>query len=508
MNKVLYLGNNDEDTDRRVSVLATTHNTINHGLISQADFVPDRDGFYHTTILDIPFGAIVKLAEYFDQIILLDQPISQWTNWKPLLSTIKIMEEIDHRGYDVVYKDNANVLAAQSIDKLTTENKSFCIYPWINFTEENGTTRLCPRARANVTTPDKIVDWKTNPDYQAIRQKMLAGERIPEHCGFCYEEYEDKGIESYRQFETRDWINKLNIQSFEDLDKITHPYLYELRLSNKCNLMCRGCRPAYSHRIEAEFKQHNITFSKWVNDTEQYQYSNIDRIDINTLSPLSRIYLTGGDPTVIPEVLTFMERCIAANKTDFELTFGTNGQKISQRFLNLCNQFSVVNFSISLDGYGRVNDYWRWGSDFDTIIKNIKLLKSHGHRISINCVPGIYNVTNLHLLYEFLDRELPDTSVYVQINYVEHQSPFIHPNVEMALDSLARCMKTNMYMSDGKSNKSAIDSMYEYYKTNPTFDVEKLRKFFEFNDKLDAARNSQLGDYIPELEAVRHLINK
>ena len=218
------------------------------------------------------------------------------------------------------------------------------------------------------------------------------------------------------------------------------------------------------------------------------------------------MYLTGGDPTVIPEVFTFMERCIDAGKIDFEFTLGINGQKISDKFLSLTDHFTNLNFSISLDGYGRVNDYWRWGSDFETIIKNTKLLQSRGHNISINTVPGIYNVTNLHLLYEFLDLEFPHTSVYTQINQLKDQSPYNHPNVELCLESLEKCKQTKMYLSDGKSNKSAIDSLYQHYSNNPVCDLESLRGFFAYNDQLDRARNSKLGDYIPELEECRQLL--
>ena len=37
-------------------------------------------------------------------------------------------------------------------------------------------------------------------------------------------------------------------------------------------------------------------------------------------------------------------------------------------------------------------------------------------------------------------------------------------------------------------------------------DVEKLTKFFEYNDNLDRLRNSKLQDYIPELEEKRKLL--
>jgi uncharacterized radical SAM superfamily Fe-S cluster-containing enzyme len=500
--KILCLGNNDTDTDTQVSCLALQHQTINHGLVTDLEFVPQLPGYYHTTILDITFGGIIQLSQHFDQVIMLDQPQSQWTHWKPLLTTYKVMVELEKQGITTVYRNNSNIQKYKLFDNIVIENKSFCIYPWIEMTEDEGVLTPCARSLKTVTTLAKLKSWKDDPDYNALRQKMLAGERIPDYCSVCYD-YEDRGIESYRQFETKDWISKLDINSIDDLEKITHPYYYEVRLSNKCNIKCRSCCPQHSHLIAKEFKKFNIIYPGSLKDTI---YSTLDHIDINTLSKKSRVYLTGGEPTIISDVYTFMQKCIDAGKTDYHLTMCTNGMKISDKFLSLANQFSDTNFSFSLDGFGQVNDYWRSGSDWDTIIKNAHLLESHGHTISINTVPGIYNVTNLHLLFEFLDREFPKSTIYLQINHLGPQSAFNHPYPELVLESMKRCKETKVYYSDGKSNKSCIDSLYNHYSKNPVCDLDSLREFFTYNDRLDEVRGVRLGDFIPELEASRLLL--
>jgi len=121
-------------------------------------------------------------------------------------------------------------------------------------------------------------------------------------------------------------------------------------------------------------------------------------------------------------------------------------------------------------------------------------------------VPGIYNVTNLHLLFEWLDIEFPETSIYLQFNYFKPQSAFNHPNHDMVMESMRRCMNTQVYLADGKSTKTGIDSIFNHYNNQPNCDVESLREFFNFNDKLDLVRNTKLIEYIPELEACRHLL--
>jgi sulfatase maturation enzyme AslB (radical SAM superfamily) len=218
------------------------------------------------------------------------------------------------------------------------------------------------------------------------------------------------------------------------------------------------------------------------------------------------VYFQGGEPTIMPEVIDFLKQCIKKNKTDFNLTMCTNGVKLTSKFLDVLKHFSKVSFSFSIDGFGKVNDYWRSGSHWDKVISNAHYLESLGYKININTVPGIYNVTNLHLLFEFLDREFPFTTMYLQLNYNKWQSAFNHPNVAMVIDSLEKCMNTSMYRSNGKSCKSSIDGLHKYYTTNPVFDANDLRAFFDYNDQLDRARGVKLGDYIPELEACRKYI--
>ena len=500
--KILCLGSNSEDTDNQTALLAKENNTINHGLIADPTYIPTNVGYYHTSIIDTTFGDITQLAKYFDTIQLLDQPVTEWSHWKLLMSSYRLMLELDKLGCSTIFKDNTNIQKYKNFDQLFSWNKSFCIYPFILLIEEHGQLVPCARSQKKITTVSELGAFKTNAEYNKIRTSMLKGEKLPDHCGVCYN-YESKGIESYREFETIEWVSKLGINSIDDLDKITHPHYYEIRLSNKCNLMCRSCKPEHSHLIDKEYKKFNIVYP----EAQSFKYSSTSLIDINSLSPDTRVYLTGGDPTVIPEVYEFMGKCIKAGKTDFDFTLGINGQKLSNRFLELISHFTNMNFSISLDGYGKVNDYWRWGSEFDTIVKNTHILENQGHNISINCVPGIYNITNLHLLYEFLDKEFPHTTVYIQINHVPMQSVYNHPNTKLVLESLEKCRQTKMYYSNGKSNKTFFDSAIEYYSSNPTCDLTALKQFFEYNDKLDHARNVRLVDYIPELEECRKLID-
>jgi pyruvate-formate lyase-activating enzyme len=474
--KTLFLGNNDESTDHQVSKLAKQHHTVNHGMVSDSTFDPQEPGYYHTTVVDVPWGDLILLAQRFDSIVMLDQPQILWSHWKCLQATFKLMIKLEQLGKHTVFRDNKNIKKILYWNNLVfNENKSFCIYPWINFFDNGNRLKLCSRDWDSVTAIDQFQDWATDPNYTQIRNKMLQGEQLPKHCKVCYE-YENHGMESYRQFETMDWVVQLNLENVEDLKKIQRPYFYEVHTGNHCNIKCRGCEPGYSEPIGIEFKKFNIKPPGPISWTPTS--ASIDRIDIDKLDAKTSVYFQGGEPTIMPEVLDFMNRCIRKNQTDFNLTMCTNGVKFSDEFLNTVSKFPRTNFSFSIDGFGKINDYWRSGSRWEKVIENAHMIQSQGHSVSINTVPGIYNVTNLHLLFEFMDREFPFTAIYLQINHLPWQSAYNHPLKDLVIESMRRCQQTSVYHSNGKSCKSGIDSILHHYLNNPVCDVKSLGDFF------------------------------
>ena len=93
--KILFLVNNDESTDYEVSGLGIHNSIVNYGLLTDPDVVPNGAGYYHTSISDIPFGKLLVFAQQFDIVVMLDQPQSQWTHWKCLSSTYKLMVQLE-----------------------------------------------------------------------------------------------------------------------------------------------------------------------------------------------------------------------------------------------------------------------------------------------------------------------------------------------------------------------------------------------------------------------------
>ena len=499
--KILCVGAEIDQTDHIVSDMAVRNNSKNHGLINDTIFQSTKAGYYHTTVADIPAGAIVtNLAQHFDLIVMLDQSIDSYPHWKSFVHTFRLMLQLEEKGLQTDFRNNINNKDILYWYNLLHRNPSLCVYPFINLINDYGSAAQCQKQSTPVTKIESIKDWSTDPNFLSIRSSMLAGIKMPDRCNVCYER-EETGKESARQFESLEWAMELRLRTENDLSSIRQPVLYEIRPSNKCNIMCRMCDDNHSHLIEEENLKIGfpITTNKW--KMQDFPY---DRIDFKTVK---RIYWAGGEPTVMPEFYAFLRRCIQQKHTNFYLSIGTNGQKISDTLLELLKEFHTVNFSVSFDGYQHVNDYIRWGSNFDVIRKNCFRILEQGHQLAFQTVFSMYNATRIHEVYEFYDRDFPQCNTLVQpaSDLDGCLGPWHNPLREKILESMHRCQETKVYHANGRNTSDLVEELIDRC-NNSDYDRKILANFFDYNDKLDQSRGSRLADYIPELADSRKYI--
>ena len=295
-----------------------------------------------------------------------------------------------------------------------------------------------------------------------------------------------------------EWANRLNLTSLDDLNLIKSPAYYEIRPSNICNLQCRMCNPTSSHLIGKEYKKINL-----IKELPPKERSNFDIINFTNLK---KLYVAGGEPTAMPEFYDFLDRCINENKI-FEFLINTNATKINSRFKKQLKLLPHMQFIVSLEGVGDLNHYIRWPSTWNTIVENMKYLVDNNHTIAINTSISIYNITKLFDLFHWIDNNFPGTLIHAQLVFSNNDmlSALNFPNANLVLDSLLPIRQLKCYNND-KLLKSLVDGLIKHYQSALEIDLEKLKLFFEFNDKLDQSRNIRLANYIPELEQARKLI--
>jgi hypothetical protein len=506
MNRILCIGNNTEDTDVKTRALAAQDSVECHGLLSDLDGEVTLDsinksGYYHTSVYDIEYGKLLRFSQNFNKVIILDQPKDQYSHPDAFFKTIQLAKEL--KQYIEVTLLNPNFESAINFfEDLVNTNKSFCIFPFIELLTNqrtDGQTTVCCRSTTPVAKLSEIKSFKTDKNYKAIRDKMLNGTLVPEHCSSCYK-LEDKNILSARQQETIEWANRLNLTSLDDLENIEYPAYYEIRPSNVCNLQCRMCGPAGSHLLGKEYKKIGL-----IKELPPKERSDFDIVDFRNLK---KLYVAGGEPTAMPEFYDFVDRCIAEKKI-FDFTVNTNATKLNGRFKKQLKLLPHLQFIVSLEGIGDLNHYIRWPSNWDNIVENMKYLVNNNHIISINTTVSIYNVIHLYELFKWLDDEFPGILIHAQLVGSKNDmlSALQFPDSKVALYKLLPIQQLKCYNND-KLLKSLVDGLISHYRSDTGVDQEKLKLFFEFNDKLDNSRNIKLADYIPELEQFRKTVNQ
>lgn len=496
MTKILCLGNNTEDTDLQTRNISARQQSVFRGLLSELDTIIDTksyscSGYYHSSVYDIEFGRLIDLCNQFNQVIVLDQPIEKWSHPDAFYKTLELVSKINTPVEFV----NANISRGfDTFVNLVNTNKSFCIFPFIELLVNYDYTTVCCRSSEPVAYIKNLTNYKIDANYQHIRSKMLKGELIKQHCNACYR-LENMGIISARQEETVNWSTRLGISSTDELLNLSSPAYYEIRPSNKCNLQCRMCKPEDSHLIAREYQQLGLI------DNKSTIEKNSTGFEIVDFASARKIYVAGGEPTIMPEFYKFLDRCIAEGHTDVEFLVNTNGTKLSERFQQQLKHFSNFHFVFSIDAFADLNHYIRWPSDWDRIIENLRYLKQHRHVVTVNTTVSIYNIAKLHELFAFVDKEFPNTLVHCQI--ANNMSPFLYPDIGQALNSLHAVQSMNCYQNSPLLASSIDGYVRQFEQIRDSGTQADLREFFKFNDLLDQSRNVQLENYLPELAQYR-----
>ena len=319
-------------------------------------------------------------------------------------------------------------------------SKTFCPLPWIHLaTRPNGDVRVCCTANAsgagtidnkevglvkqdgvNMNLRDHTIEEVWNSEQMRnIRLQMLNNE-IPSSCKKCFEE-EAKGIKSKRNWETKVWNERIDVQEIVDQTQedgtlpVNIPY-FDLRLGNLCNLKCIMCSPHDS--------------SKWVKDWK-LQYPKYELIDLkqdqgwdpsfdyvwykkssfldsvkNQAHHIKELYFAGGEPLLIPEHYAILQFMIDEGYAkDCILRYNSNATDISQRLLDMWEYFKEVKFNFSIDSVGEKNDYIRHPSKWDSIVSNMHLLDNTSDHITVNLACAV-QLLNVHSLAELAQWKL------------------------------------------------------------------------------------------------------
>lgn len=267
-----------------------------------------------------------------------------------------------------------------------------CSVPWLH-TEINLQTNqilpCCKYTGNSLGSPRDFVKVWQGVEYSELRQD-LANNINRSECRAC-DVAEDSF--SYKKFKNTAY------QSFnQDISTGALPRVIHITLKNTCNFACRMCNPASSSRLDDISKK-----SRFLNDFYQTKIDN--KFDIKSLAGifgnLERLTITGGEPLIDEDCIDLLSM-VEQESTRFKsLTLSSNLSVIHPKIFTALEKTKAdISVNVSIDGPGGIHEYIRYGCNWNTILMNLKKLKSICYGMGVNTTISAMNVGYLHELIE------------------------------------------------------------------------------------------------------------
>jgi sulfatase maturation enzyme AslB (radical SAM superfamily) len=390
-------------------------------------------------------------------------------------------------------------------------NDHFCVMPFVHAFVTHKDIGPCCAYTKNPKLNSATEYWQSN-QLQKIKEDMLSNVKN-NGCNICWKK-EERGYSSLRNHSNE--IYKDYIEDIKKGIKYDSPFFIDLRLGNLCNLKCRMCNSDWSSQIADEILTNPNEL--W----DRIPNAKITEIDDNTWQLLDtwipyvkRVFMTGGEPTIIKKNLEYIKKIIDSNYAkNIELVFTTNATNINKEFLNLAKNFKSVHFAVSIDGTGELASYIRYPSNWAKIKENLQLIAQDNFGISINTTIQWLNMSRLDKFFNFLDEFMQSkpkqfAGVWFQLVTDPYYLDPIHAPIflkEKAIKDIDEFLTNSLLLNDEKySNilfgefKNSLISCRNFLKDNLN-SVKHVDQFIKQMNILDRVRGQKLTEVLPEFQ--------
>jgi MoaA/NifB/PqqE/SkfB family radical SAM enzyme len=425
--------------------------------------------------------------------------------------------------------------AKKESGQLNKQSKTFCMHPFTGLaTREDGAVKVCCRSAPIGNIQDNTLEEIWNNDIiKDVRKKVLCGERA-DVCKPCFD-LEDQGVESLRQRHIKGIIPEARINLYPNaLDTLREDYsmpfefpTMEIKLNNLCNLKCRMCNPLDStnwkdwNKVVPFYKKENNylvpTIEKLVKSPGQYigAFDDSDNWwdSFKKLLPyFRRVEFAGGEPLMDPQHYRILDMLKPYGK-NIEIKYATNGTTLGiskgRTVHDYWPHFKSVAVNVSIDGIHDVYNYIRGNGDFSQVEENIKEIKKIPN---VSRVVGAFTAQAGNILQaaECIDYFINKMGIVFyshRVSYPNCLSAQVLPAdlKIIAIDRLkAVSLKVNTWEAVTKYplleiiTQQQIRDNINYLESRDQFNL--WPDFLEFNYQLDATRNQNLLETIPEFK--------
>ena len=289
------------------------------------------------------------------------------------------------------------------VKKFYKNNKSYCAMPFKEIYGDNaGRYKLCCHAKPSDwkyttknTTPFKFF---FSPEMEAVRNKMMSGEKIPE-CVVCYK-LEGTGGESYR---TGKYRKKYGVDLYPTGIGL------KLRINGSfCNLGCYMCHPYNSSTRRNELKAvFGNAYENYNPESEaqpiKYKewHDSVDDI-IKNIDFVSYMNITGGEPLQLPAHWKLLDRIPDDHAKHITLSYDTNLTELRYKdksIFDYVDKFQDIKLGVSADHIKEKEAWIRYPKDIKKYESNLREAKSLIKQI--NCSVSLLNVFDLDEIYDY-----------------------------------------------------------------------------------------------------------
>lgn len=284
--------------------------------------------------------------------------------------------------------------------KLYTKlNPTFCILPWMHVQyKPSGQSKPCcrydnnkedreyqvylkdPEAHKdnlselfldrakNLVIQKSTIEETFNSEYWNKARALTEENKPLSGCYKCYAEEQVAGeVSISMRLGSNIMYNNGFLHKKPGFEKPSLEFL-EVGFGNYCNLACLSCNSSLSttwHDNEVELNK--VASS----DIKRMIFPKLDniRFEMNddTLASLKLVKFTGGEPMINPEFVKFIDLiCERGHPENISLEIYTNCSYIpSPKLLENLVKFKNIQLNLSIDAYGSVNDYIRYGSTWE-----------------------------------------------------------------------------------------------------------------------------------------------
>ena len=353
--------------------------------------------------------------------------------------------------------------------------KHYCPIPFHHIAiRPNGTMQPCCAFRWNEIPNDFTINYKNlfyeHPFMNKIREDLKQDKPVA-GCSECYNAEQLTGNSMRTEYLKK---RSLGFSSTPPAEP-TLTYI-DLALSNVCNNRCRMCGPDLSTNWYADTKALGKQIPRGLINLNTNLFDNID------LSKLTFIKMIGGEPLMEQEkFVAVLEKCDLSN---LSILIATNSTvRPNEKLLSLLSKCKQVNWNLSIDSYGRLNDFLRKGSNWEEIKENLNwYTETFPKMIKVVSVVSIYNANNFYELADYVKGKCD-----IGFNIVDGDEWMMPKNIP---DNIKEQVVSMVNKTNHPFKPRVINAINQ---------PGNIRNFIEQDIKLNSIRSESWFEHNPEL---------